>query len=72
MIEAGHVKAGEERLRSAIRAFPPEAKEETAAALRKLAELWQSEGRNESAAKALRKRAEGLKGTAKTPRTPRD
>ena len=38
LIESGHVKEGEERLRTAIRAFPPEAKEETAAALRRLAE----------------------------------
>jgi hypothetical protein len=35
MIEAGQSRAGEERLRAAIRAYPPEAKKETAAALRR-------------------------------------
>ncbi len=72
LIEAGHTKAGEDRLRSAIRAYSPEAKEETAAALRKLAELWQSEGRNADAAKALLKRAEALDGGARTPDSPGD
>ncbi len=56
----GQAKAAEERLRDAIRGFPPEAKSETAAALRQLAELWESQGRNADAAKALRQRAEGL------------
>lgn len=60
MIEAGQSKAAEERLRAAIRAWPADAKKETAAALRRLAELWQKENRNAEAAKALLLRADGL------------
>lgn len=60
MIAEGLGKAAEERLRNAIRAYPPGAKKETAAALRRLAELWESENRNIEAAKALRQRADGL------------
>jgi predicted Zn-dependent protease len=60
LIEEGQTKAAEERLREAIKAFPPEAKKETAAALRRLALLWESETRNPDAARALRKRADGL------------
>lgn len=59
-IEQGQPKPAEERLRAAIKAFPPEAKKETAAALRRLALLWESENRNLDAARALRQRAEGL------------
>lgn len=50
----------EKQLRDAIRAFPPEAKKETAAALRQLAGLWEKENRNLDAARALRQRAAGL------------
>jgi Flp pilus assembly protein TadD len=39
LIEEGQTKAAEERLREAIKAFPPDAKRETAAALRRLALL---------------------------------
>ena len=56
----GQTKAAEERLRNAIRTFPKEAKKETAAALRALAEIWISEDRNTDAAKALISRAEAL------------
>ncbi len=60
MIEAGQSKAGEERLRAAIRAFPRDAKKETAAALRRLAALWTAENRNADAARALLQRADSL------------
>lgn len=60
MIESGQSKAGEERLRAAIRAWPKDAKKETAAALRRLAALWNSENRNAEAAKALIQRADAL------------
>ncbi len=60
LIAAGQGKAAEERLRAAIRLFPAEAKAETAKTLRRLAELWESEGRNAEAAKALRQRADGI------------
>lgn len=60
MIAEGQGKAAEERLRNAIRAYPPGAKKETAAALRRLAGLWESENRNLDAAKSLRQRADGL------------
>jgi Flp pilus assembly protein TadD len=60
LIAQGQSQAAEERLRTAIRAYPPEAKKETAAALRQLASLWESENRNTEAAKALRQRADGL------------
>ncbi len=60
LLAQGQVKAAEERLRNAIRAFPKEAKPETAAALRALASLWISENRNLDAAKALISRAEAM------------
>ncbi|MES2439924.1 MAG: tetratricopeptide repeat protein [Verrucomicrobiota bacterium] len=60
LIAQGQSKAAEERLRTAIRSYPPDAKKETAAALRRLALLWESENRNADAAKALRQRADGL------------
>lgn len=60
MIDEGRLPAAEERLRSAIRAFPPEAKSETADALRRLASLWESQGKNADAAHALRQRADAL------------
>jgi tetratricopeptide (TPR) repeat protein len=60
LLDQGQTKAAEERLRSAIRAFPAEAKKETAAALRRLAQLWESENRNGDAARALRQRADSL------------
>jgi predicted Zn-dependent protease len=60
LIAQGQSKAAEERLRSAIKSFPPEAKKETAAALRRLALLWETESRNADAARALRQRADAL------------
>lgn len=60
LMEAGQEKAAEERLRSAIRAYPPDARKETAAALRRLAGLWEAGNRNAAAAKALRQRAAAL------------
>ncbi len=60
LIAQGQSKAAEERLRSAIKSFPPEAKKETAAALRRLALLWETESRNADAAHALRQRADAL------------
>lgn len=60
MIADGQIKAAEERLRAAIRLFPPDAKVATARVLRRLAGLWEAEGRNVDAAKALRQRADGL------------
>lgn len=60
LIESGQSRAGEERLRAAIRAWPPDAKKETASALRRLAALWETENRNADAARALRQRADAL------------
>lgn len=56
----GEVKAAEDRLRTAIRSFPKGARKETAAAMRALAEIWISEGRNTDAADALIKRADAM------------
>lgn len=60
LIAQGQSKAAEERLRTAIKSYPPEAKKETATALRRLAQLWESENRNTEAAKSLRQRADAL------------
>jgi predicted Zn-dependent protease len=60
LIESGQSKAAEERLRAAIRSYPADAKKETAAALRRLAALWESENRNADAARALLQRADSL------------
>lgn len=60
LIARGEVKAAEDRLRTAIRNFPKSAKKETAAAMRALAGIWISEGRNQDAAKALIRRAEAM------------
>ncbi|MBK1815993.1 tetratricopeptide repeat protein [Luteolibacter yonseiensis] len=60
LIAQGQGKAAEERLRTAIKAYPPDARKETASALRRLAELWEKENRNLDAAKSLRQRADGL------------
>jgi predicted Zn-dependent protease len=60
LVAQGQTKAAEERLRNAIRTFPKDAKKETAAALRALADIWISEDRNTDAAKALISRAEAL------------
>lgn len=60
LIESGQSKAAEERLRAAIRAYPADAKKETATALRRLAALWKDENRNADAARALLQRADAL------------
>lgn len=60
LLDQGQSKAAEDRLRAAIKAFPPAAKRETAATLRRLALLWESENRNLEAARALRQRADAL------------
>ena len=60
LVAQGQSQAAEERLRSAIRIFPKTATKETAAALRSLAGIWNAEGRNADAARALISRAEAL------------
>lgn len=60
LIAQGQSKAAEDRLRTAIKAFAPTDHKETAAALRRLALLWETENRNLDAARALRQRADGL------------
>ena len=60
LVAQGQIKAAEERLRNAIRNFPKDAKKETAAAMRALADIWISEERNVAAANALISRAEAL------------
>lgn len=60
LVVQGQNKAAEERLRNAIKTFPKTATKETAAALRALAGIWNAEGRNADAAKALISRAEAL------------
>ena len=60
LIARGENAAAEERLRNAIRNFPKDAKAETAEAMRELAALWISEGRNLDAAEALMARADSL------------
>jgi len=59
-IESSEAKTAEQRLRDAIKAYPPEAKKDTAAALRRLAGLWETEKRNTAATQALRQRADAL------------
>ncbi len=60
LVVQGQNKAAEERLRNAIKTFPKTATKETATALRALAGIWNAEGRNADAAKALISRAEAL------------
>lgn len=60
LLESGNTPAAEKRLRTAIKAYGPDDKKETARALRRLAAIWQEEGRNESAARSLLSRAEAL------------
>lgn len=60
LIDEQRLPAAEERLRKAIKAFPPDAKKETALTLRRLAGLWESQGKNADAASALRKRADAM------------
>ncbi len=60
LLESGQQPAAEDRLRRAIRAFPADRKKETAAALRRLAGLWEKDNRNAEAARALLQRAQAL------------
>jgi tetratricopeptide (TPR) repeat protein len=60
LLESGLTAPAEDRLRAAIKGYPPEAKVEMAAAMRRLAEIWLSENRNEAAAKSLINRAKSL------------
>jgi len=60
LLESKQTKAAEDRLRTAIRTYPPDQKKETAAALRRLASIWQGEKRNEEGAKSLLQRADAL------------
>jgi tetratricopeptide (TPR) repeat protein len=60
LLESKQTKAAEDRLRTAIRTYPPDKKKETAAALRRLAGIWQAEKRNEEGARSLLQRANGL------------
>lgn len=60
LIAEGQSKAAEDRLRAAIKSYPPEANKQTAAALRRLAGLWENEKRNLDAARSLRQRADSL------------
>lgn len=60
LLESGQTPAAEERLRAAIKAFPPDKKKEVAAAYRRLAGIWEAEKRNAEAAKALLQRADSL------------
>jgi tetratricopeptide (TPR) repeat protein len=60
LLESKQTKAAEDRLRTAIRTYPPDQKKETAVALRRLAAIWQGEKRNEEGAKSLLQRADAL------------
>lgn len=60
LVVQGQNKAAEDRLRTAIKAFPKTSTKETAVALRALAGIWNAEGRNAEAAEALISRAEAL------------
>jgi len=60
LIDEKRIPAAEERLRKAIKAFPPDAIKDTALTLRRLAGLWESQGKNADAAHALRQRADAM------------
>ena len=60
LIEEGQPAPAEERLRQAIRAYPATAKKESATAMRRLAGLWETQGKNADAARSLRQRADAL------------
>jgi tetratricopeptide (TPR) repeat protein len=60
LIDEQRLPAAEEHLRKAIKAFPPDAKKDTALTLRRLAGLWESQGKNADAAHALRQRADAM------------
>lgn len=60
LIEGGQVPAAEERLRTAIKTYPAEQKKESAAAMRRLAGLWEQQKKNPEAAKGLLQRANAM------------
>jgi predicted Zn-dependent protease len=60
LLESGNTPAAEKRLRAAITSYGPDQEKETARALRRLASIWQDEGRNQAAARSLLRRAESL------------
>jgi len=60
LTEEGQPAPAEERLRQAIRAYPATAKKESATAMRRLAGLWETQGKNADAARSLRQRADAL------------
>jgi tetratricopeptide (TPR) repeat protein len=66
-IDAGQTERAEELLRRAIRAFPADASAPSAAAMRRLAGLWQEQGRHADAAAALLRRANDLDPAPPTP-----
>lgn len=60
LIDENTLDLAADRLRAAIRLFPPDAPKPTAAALRQLADLWDRQQKNAEAAAALRERAQKL------------
>lgn len=60
LVEEGQPTPAEERLRQAIRAYPATAKKESAAAMRRLAGLWETQDKNADAARSLRQRADAM------------
>lgn len=60
LLESGDTPAAEKRLQTAIKAYGREDEVEMARALRRLASIWQEEGRNEAAARSLLRRADAL------------
>jgi Tfp pilus assembly protein PilF len=60
LIEESQTVPAEERLRQAIRAYPATAKKESATAMRRLAGLWETQGKNADAARSLRQRADAM------------
>ncbi len=59
-LSRGETDLAEVRLRKAIRNFPPDARAQTAAAMRALAGIWISSGKNEDAARLLIQRADAM------------
>ncbi|WP_035611426.1 tetratricopeptide repeat protein [Haloferula sp. BvORR071] len=60
LLEGGQVPAAEERLRAAIRSYKADQKKEQAAAMRRLAGIWEQGKKNADAARSLRQRADAL------------
>ena len=60
LLEEGESKAAEDRIRTAIRSYGPSEKKEMAAAMRRLAGIWEKAGKSPEAGRALLQRAEAL------------